>query len=112
MPVAIFYQDEPHPEGSNYFGIYFDPLRESYMITDGISAVTYQSGEREGEPVIYSCGLNEETKEAIYSAYRHDYQTHNGVIMMDGGRDYCRGNLSQGLLRFKIVDGELEIVVD
>jgi hypothetical protein len=26
FPVAVFYQEEAHPRGSNYFGIYKSPL--------------------------------------------------------------------------------------
>jgi hypothetical protein len=74
-PVAIFYTEEPHPNGSNYFGIFIH-IGE-VMITDGISAVK--------EPIEALMIDND----IIYSRYRWDCVTHNG-IMIDGGRDYCR----------------------
>ena len=84
MPVALFYTEEAHPEGSNYFALYHDHTG-SLMITNGISAVE----DEEGNPVVYEANLNTETNQAVYSAFRHDYQVVNKT-MMDGGRDYAR----------------------
>lgn len=75
-PVAVFYTEEPHPEGSNYFGIYTDYMGTVY-ITNAITAT-------EGEYVGMIVG-----EEVHYSHYRHDYRQVNGKAI-DGGRDYTR----------------------
>lgn len=84
-PVQIYYQKEKYKdengEHSNYFGLYFQNNR--LMITDAISAV---------QDVIYSGVLDEDTREVLYSAFRHDYQTH-GDLMADGGREYTRTSM-------------------
>ena len=101
FPAAIFYTDEPHPEGSNYFALYIHPERGGLMITNGISAidgVAFNGLEKDGE--------------VLYSRYRHDYRTHNGC-MVDGGRDYFKRNMNGTPVEFvvekdKIVFKELE----
>jgi hypothetical protein len=75
MPVAIFYTDTPHPQGSNYFGLYRTNTGE-VMITNGISA-TEPFKAIQVEDNIY------------YSRYRHDYRSY-GNFFVDGGRDYIR----------------------
>ena len=75
-PAAIFYTEEAHPRGSNYFAI-FDNKNGDFMITNGISATRQPfNGLQVGDDI-------------IYSRYRHDYREHNGA-MVDGGRDYFR----------------------
>ena len=37
-PCAIFYTENPHPKGSNYFAIYYNTERQ-LRITNGISAI-------------------------------------------------------------------------
>lgn len=75
MPVAIFYTENAHPEGSHYFGVYTN-FEGHTMITDGISATESFSGL-------------EIDNEIIYSRYRHDFREHNGIFV-DGGRDYMK----------------------
>jgi hypothetical protein len=72
---AIFFTEIPHPEGSNYFGIYHTEI--GWMIADGISAVQ--------DPFEAVC-IDEDI---VYSRYRHDFRTHNGIFV-DGGKDYLR----------------------
>ena len=83
--VSVFYTKEAHPEGSNYFGIYLD--NSTPMITNAITAVT----NKDGTPVIYTGVLLTDKVRVLYSAYRHDYQSVDGVFV-DGGRDYLRTN--------------------
>jgi len=80
-PSAIFYTETPHPEGSNYFAIYFSGLEEANtaLIANGISAI---------QEDIYGIDTGDGI---IYSRYRHDYRVHN-ECMVDGGRDYLRSN--------------------
>jgi hypothetical protein len=74
-PAAIFYTAQPHPEGSEYFGMYRKD--DEIYITNGISATEPFDG------VVTPSG------DIIYSRYRHDYREHGGVFI-DGGRDYTR----------------------
>lgn len=73
-PVSIFYSEKKHPEGSNYFGLYYNGFNELMMV-DGISAT---------EPFH---AIKLENGDIIFSRYRHDYYRH-GDVAVDGGRDY------------------------
>jgi len=75
MPVAVFYTDSAHPQGSNYFGIYTNNAGVT-MITDAITATEKFQG----------LSIDDEV---IYSRYRHDFREHRGVFV-DGGRDYIK----------------------
>jgi hypothetical protein len=97
LPVSIFYQQEAHPRGSNWFGLYFNHL-DKLMITDGKSAVDN----------IWVGVLNEKTNEILYSAYRHDYQVY-GDLMADGGAEYTKSSVHPHI-NFKIVKDTLEVV--
>ena len=96
MPVAIFYTEKAHPEGSNYFGLY----RTDYgdlMITNGISATEPFDALQVGEDI-------------IYSRYRHDCREYNGA-MVDGGRDYFKRSADRGTpVKLKVVGDHLEVV--
>lgn len=98
MPVAIFYQQEKHPEGSNYFGMYY--RNDSLFITNAISAT---------EPFD---ALMLENGDIMISRYRHDYFMHSDLFV-DGGRDYIRygGNMNKvKVVKVQIVEDHLEIV--
>jgi hypothetical protein len=97
LPVAVFYTKEKHPEGSNYFGLFIDPFRGA-LITNAISAVEN----------VWNGVLNPETGEVLYSAYRHDYQTH-GNLMADGGPEYLRSSMHP-VVQFQIKDGTLHYI--
>lgn len=78
FPVAIFYTEEAHPEGSNYFAVYRD-ADGVFGITNGLSAVddvTFAGLEAEGE--------------VVYSRYRHDFRESKNGAFVDGGRDYFK----------------------
>ena len=75
FPAAIFYNEKAHPEGSNYFAIWYDDSGH-VMISNGISATEPFYGIIVDDTVYYSC-------------YRHDYREYNGFFI-DGGRDYSR----------------------
>lgn len=98
-PVAIFYTETPHPEGSNYFGLYFNDFGD-LMITNGISATEPFEGLQVGENV-------------IYSRYRHDYREYKDVAV-DGGRDYLKvvGNIHHPHVKIKVVEDHLEVMND
>lgn len=84
-PSQIYYTPERHPEGSNYFALWFKG--DDLVISNGISAVE----NPDGTPVIYQGVLDEKSKEILYSAFRHDYQTY-WKMMCDGGRDYLKSS--------------------
>lgn len=103
FPVVVFYTEQAHPRGSNYFALYKNGLGE-VMITNGLNAV---EGEFNG--FLFDDG------DLVHSRYRHDYFDHRGAVV-DGGRDYFRssGSPPDGarLVKFKVVDGELIEVND
>lgn len=92
FPVAIFYTEEAHPEGSNYFAFYERDGR--FYISNGISAT---------EPFF---GVLVED-EVIYSRYRHDFRERNGIFV-DGGRDYIRSS-SNKTVELKVEKNQLVV---
>ena len=96
FPVAIFYTEEAHPQGSNYFGIYVDERRINFLITNGISATEPFDGLQIDDDV-------------IYSRYRHDYRT-LGEGMVDGGRDYFKRSLHGTPVKLGVNKDKLEII--
>ena len=100
IPVAIFYTEQAHPRGSNWFGLYQDAMTGRFMITDGISATEPFQGILIDD-------------EVVYSRYRHDFREHRGVFV-DGGRDYTRmggDRIAEAkVVTLKVVDDHLEVV--
>ena len=93
---AIFYTEEPHPHGSNYFGIGYDygtRLIKSppIVITNGISAT------EDFEGILFN-------GEVFYSRYCHDFRQYSNGLFVDGGRDYTRygGSVLSECKRVKI----------
>lgn len=97
--AAIFYTEVAHPQGSNYFGLYYND-QNNLMITNGISATE----EFEGVAI---------DGDVVYSRSRHDYRGHNGIFV-DGGRDYLRWGgeryLSATPVKIKVNKDRLEVV--
>jgi len=101
FPAAIFYTEQAHPQGSNYFGLYLDENNVP-MITNGISATE--------KPIV---GVRADNGDIIYSRYRHDYRVSpDKTVWIDGGRDYLRTGLSEktNLVNLKVVGDHLEVV--
>ena len=98
FPAAVFYTEEAHPEGSNYFGLYFMP-DDTMMISNAISATEPFEGLRLGDTV-------------VFSRYRHDYYTHEGGMMVDGGRDYMKCFIPEGseIVTLQIKKDKLEVI--
>ena len=103
QPMALFYTEKPHPDGSNYMGVMLTetPLTDvsSLVLVDGISATEHE----------WAGVLNEETNEIIYSAFRHDCQV-LGDLMADGGAEYTRSSCHTPV-KLKIVKGGIEVIV-
>ena len=100
-PAAIFYTEEAHPRGSNYFALYF--RGDTLMITDGLPSikdVVFMGLEAEGE--------------VIYSRYRHDFREGKNGAFVDGGRDYFKYGGDRfsdyNVVKFKVVGDHLEII--
>ena len=96
FPAAIFYTEEAHPQGSNYFALYHNG--EQFMITNGITATEPFEGIRIGDNV-------------YYSRYRHDYRE-CGPVAIDGGRDYTKlvGDVNAGkIVKLKVNKDKLEV---
>lgn len=98
FPAAIFYTEEKHPRGSNYFALYVDGYNR-LLLTDGISATEPFTGVQVGDDV-------------FYSHYRNDYRN-CGPVAIDGGRDYIK--LSGDILackqvQLKVNKDKLEVV--
>jgi hypothetical protein len=98
-PVSIFYTKEPHPQGSNWFGLFYN-TEGKILICNGITAT---------EP--FDAVEIDDT--IMYSKYRHDFFEHDGIFV-DGGRDYlrCGGERSQDakIVKLQIVEDKLEVV--
>jgi hypothetical protein len=98
FPAAIFYTEEEHSHGSNYFAMYIHPHRGGLMISNGFTASV----------PTYTGALVED--EVIYSRYRWDYRQKNDVVV-DGGRDYFNTTAHpDDWVQFKIVKDKLEII--
>ena len=92
FPLAVFYTEKKHPEGSHFFGVFVDPTTRRTMVCDAakhmgpINGIALPSGD------------------VIYSRYRHDFREHQDVFV-DGGRDYLRcGGKDLAVLRHVTID--------
>ncbi len=97
FPAAIFYTEEKHPQGSNYFALYIDEDRR-FVITNGLTAIEPFEGIQIGENV-------------YYSRYRHDYRE-CGPVAIDGGRDYTKlvGDINAGkIVKLMVNKDKLEV---
>ena len=97
--MAVFWQPQAHPRGSNYFGLYYDYVLGCTMITDGLPST------QNNITGVYV----PERNAIVYSAYRHDYQVY-GDVFIDGGRDYTRTQLGARIAELRIVEGEWELI--
>lgn len=106
LPVALFYTEKKHPEGSNYFGLYYDNNGKA-TITDGISGTAPFEGLLLIDDTI------------AYSRYRHDYRSYSvdgRQIAVDGGREYLKrvGDLSlvKAEIMLQVEGAELKIITE
>jgi hypothetical protein len=100
MPVAVFYTETAHPEGSNYFGVYQN-MDGKTMIANAITATEPFDGVAIDD-------------EVIYSRYRHDFREHNGVFV-DGGRDYTKyggERINEAkIVQLKVINDHVELII-
>jgi hypothetical protein len=96
--AAVFYVDEPHPEGSNWFGIWNDNGR--FMISNAISAVE--------EPFF---GAVAENRDVIYSRHPRDFrESEDMTVFVDGGRNHFRHDLEHEIMKLKVVKDKVVVV--
>lgn len=77
-PMLIFWNDTPHPQGSNWMAL-FSQSGEWY-VRDGITASRM--------PIL---AYVSDDGQAVFSKYRHDFRSsRDGTITVDGGRDYTK----------------------
>jgi hypothetical protein len=96
--VAVFYSEEPHPRGSNWFGIWSDGGR--LMISNAISAVE--------EPFF---GAVAENGDIIYSRHTHDLrESEDKSVFVDGGRAHFRHDLEHEIVKLRVVKDRVVIV--
>lgn len=98
QPAAFFYTEKAHPDGSNYFALFYtsnDNIEESLMITNGICI--------EEQDLVFAVA---DDGAMIHSRHRHDYQKYKDIII-DGGLDYLRINVDiSKLKKYNIKNGE------
>jgi hypothetical protein len=103
MPCLVFYTEEAHPQGSNWFGLYENPMNGNLYICDAKSATE--------EP--FSGLLVDDL--AIYSHWRHDYHVHpkGESAAIDGGFDYVKHTMGEGqIVKLQVNKDKIELVVD
>jgi len=85
--AAVFYTEIPHPEGSNWFGIWDNAGK--YMISNAISAVE--------EPFFGILGRN---GDVIYSRHRHDLrETDDKSGFISGGRGHAGHDMEHHVVK-------------
>ncbi len=96
--AAVFYAEEPHPKGSNWFGIWNDGGR--LMISNAISAVE--------EPFF---GAVAENGDVIYSRHTHDLrESEDKTVFVDGGRSRFRHDLEHEIVKLRVVKDTVVLV--
>lgn len=103
FPVAIFFCEEKHPDGSNWMAVNWS-YDGMICIRNGISAV-----------VESFTGIIAKNGDIIYSRYCHDYRTSpDGSVTIDGGREYTRlvgdESISAMKVKLQIKKDRLEVV--
>jgi hypothetical protein len=96
--AAVFYVEEPHPEGSNWFGIW--EMDGRFMISNAISAVE--------EPFF---GVVAENGDIIYSRHPGDFrESDDKTVFIDGGRNHGRHDLIHEVVKLKVFNDKLVVV--
>ena len=103
-PVLLFYSEKEHPVSkSHYFVVFQDPSSGSIMISNG---------QKVAEQEIVGMIL-EESKEIIYSHYRHHLAESNICYsddFIDGGRSYIRASVGSKFCKLKVERDSLTFI--
>lgn len=89
IPMSYFYTDEPHPDGSNYFKLFY--VNQELRIANGIDIEDKTFDAIDVGGILY------------HSRSRYDYRA-VGDFFIDGGRAYTRTNC-HNFTTFIIRDG-------
>ena len=98
--VLLFWNDVPHPQGSNWMALY--RAGDDWYVRDGITASRL--------PI--RCVVSD-AGQVLFSKSRHDFRSsHDGSVSIDGGRDYTRlmGNLNCDRVWLLPQAGKLNII--
>jgi hypothetical protein len=96
--AAVFHSEEPHPRGSNWFGVWNNLVR--FMISNAISAVD--------EPFF---GVVAESGDVIYSRHRNDFrESADKTVFVDGGRSHFRHDLEHEIVKLKVVKDRVVLI--
>lgn len=96
--AAVFYCEEPHPKGSNWFGIWENHGR--FMISNATSAVD--------EPFF---GAVAENGDVIFSRHCSDCrESEDRTVFVDGGRSHFRSDLEHEIVKMKVVRDRVVII--
>ncbi len=98
FPAAVFYSEEPHPKGSNWFGIWDNAGR--FMISNAVSAVD--------EPFF---GALADNGEVIYSRHRNDFrESEDRTVFVDGGRAHFRHDFEHEIVKLKVIKDRVVLI--
>ncbi len=98
FPAAVFYKEEAHPRGSNWFGIWNQSGR--FMISNAISAVE--------EPFF---GVVAENGDVIYSHHFNDFrESADQTVFIDGGRERPRHDLIHEVVKLRVIKDKVVVV--
>ena len=98
--VLLFWNDVPHPQGSNWMALY--RAGDDWYVRNGITASRL--------PI--RCVVSNDGQ-VLFSKSRHDFRSsHDGSVSIDGGRDYTRllGNLNCDRVWLLPQAGKLNII--
>jgi hypothetical protein len=96
--AAVFFTDEPHPNGSNWFGLWDNA--GSLMISNAFSAAN--------EPFF---GAVAENGDVIYSRHTRDFrESEDKTVFVDGGRAHFRHDLEHEIVRLKVVKDRVVLI--
>jgi hypothetical protein len=102
QPVLIFWNDTPHPQGSNWMGLFRDYHNGAWYVKDGITA----------SQLPIQCVVSND-KEVLFSKNSHHFnESVDKSVAIDGGRDYTRiiGNVECERVWMVPYYGELKLI--
>jgi hypothetical protein len=95
--AAVFYTETPHPEGSNWFGVWESSGR--YMISNAASAVDEQF-----------FGIMADNKDVIYPPHPHDFRrSDDKSVFVSGGRDNTVDDLTHHVIKLTVHKDEVVV---
>ena len=103
-PMVIFWNDTPHPQGSNWMALFRHTTSGDWYVRNGITA----------SQLPIECMVSD-SKQVLFSKSRHDFrQSNDRSVSVDGGRDYTRvlGKVRNERVWMVPYQGELKLIPD